>query len=982
MQFLWAGVQWAVAIGMAVLAWYTWQQRERMVGATQFAVLAGLGAAWSALYGVEVLLNTLAGRLVLAQLQLTVLQVIPVVWVIFALAYAGQGRFIAYRNLFLMFLVPVTAVVVVWDQPETLWGAPQLVESFGLLTLDRGPTAMYHLLNVYNLLVVSMGIGFLLRARYKTPRLLRNQVTAMVAAAVFGVAGFAAYVFRAPFLPDVDWSALSFAVTLGVGGYALHRLQYFDVLSLAPGLVVDKMLDGIIVLDRREIVTEMNPAAARMVDVRSVDALGKRIGELLGKLEEGPAMLQYLKVKETQDPLMVRIEDRQIPRFYNMYLSWLYDDDGLALGRMMMLQDITYQKQIEEEVRRQAQQLRTAANVSRAVTSFLDLDGLLTTLVSMVQDEFGYYAVSVWLLPDDRDRLVMRAGVGPTGPMKGHVLELTQKSIITNVANTGKRRLVNDVARVGDFMKWDVLPNTLSELAVPVRLGTRVEGVLDVQSEQALGFSDSDVVLFKSLADQLAVAIKNAATYEQESRRRHLVENLYDIGRALSGTLDLERVLDLVLGLMHDLVPYDRAAVMVRDGDILEFVAAAGFPEDVDLRSLRVSIMARDVFEEIYRTRRPLALDEVDRRADWQHIEPLPKARSWLGLPLIRNDDVIGMLSLTREHKDAYSEEEIALAATFAGQAAIAFENARLYDQITRFNAQLERRVQERTDELRKALKQLEKLDKAKSDFISVASHELRTPLTVMSGYNQMLLMNEVILKNAYLKQIAEGFQMGTTRLHEIVSSMLDVAKLSGPILDLYFEPVPLHDVVQAAYGMVTKEMQLANRSLVVIVDDMRGLPPLEGDFEVLKKVMYHLIINAVKYTPDGGYVRVSGRSLPADDNPLGKDALEVVVRDTGIGIDPDMHEQIFMKFTQTSEVSLHSSGKAKFRGGGPGLGLAIVRGFVEAHSGMVWVSSPGHNVQTLPGSQFFVLLPQRVGRGFEDKGTSVLAMDEESQGD
>jgi len=136
------------------------------------------------------------------------------------------------------------------------------------------------------------------------------------------------------------------------------------------------------------------------------------------------------------------------------------------------------------------------------------------------------------------------------------------------------------------------------------------------------------------------------------------------------------------------------------------------------------------------------------------------------------------------------------------------------------------------------------------------------------------------------------------------------------------------------------------------------GLPVIQTDPDQLYKVFYHLIINAIKYTPDGGRISVHGHLVETGE---GLNEIEIVVSDTGIGIDPAHHELIFEKFYQTGEVYMHSSGKTKFKGGGPGLGLAIARGIVEAHQGRIWVESLGHDETNCPGSKFFVRIPVRV---------------------
>ena len=135
----------------------------------------------------------------------------------------------------------------------------------------------------------------------------------------------------------------------------------------------------------------------------------------------------------------------------------------------------------------------------------------------------------------------------------------------------------------------------------------------------------------------------------------------------------------------------------------------------------------------------------------------------------------------------------------------------------------------------------------------------------------------------------------------------------------------------------------------------MRDLPDIEADAGTLEKVFYHLIINAVKYTPDGGRIQIEGRPLTEPDQ---SPAVEISIADEGVGIAPDVQELIFEKFYQTGEVMLHSSGKTTFKGGGSGLGLAIARGIIGAHNGRIWVESPGHDEQTCPGSTFHLVLP------------------------
>jgi signal transduction histidine kinase len=221
-----------------------------------------------------------------------------------------------------------------------------------------------------------------------------------------------------------------------------------------------------------------------------------------------------------------------------------------------------------------------------------------------------------------------------------------------------------------------------------------------------------------------------------------------------------------------------------------------------------------------------------------------------------------------------------------------------------------------------------------------------------------MLMDDPGLTGNAYYKQLLSKIHSGTLRLHEIIDAMLDVAKIDARDLHLDTRPVALADVLEAVCTDLKKPA--GERNQEITVEDLRILPPVEADASALRKVFYHLVINAVKFTPDGGKINIFGRVLEPNLTDLPEGGVEVVIRDTGIGIDPRFQELIFVKFYQTGELALHSTGKTKFKGGGPGLGLAIANGIIAAHQGRIWVESPGYDEKKCPGSQFHVVLPLR----------------------
>ena len=255
--------------------------------------------------------------------------------------------------------------------------------------------------------------------------------------------------------------------------------------------------------------------------------------------------------------------------------------------------------------------------------------------------------------------------------------------------------------------------------------------------------------------------------------------------------------------------------------------------------------------------------------------------------------------------------------------------------------------LQQRTLELEKTNQILEQMDRTKMRFIQVAAHELRTPLTLTQGYAQMVQYKSK--GNEEMARFTRGILEGTSRMIEIIDNMLDVSRIDMNRLEYLPVDVRIDEIIEKVRK--TFSTALEDRRLTFVVEGLEQLPVIQGDQELLYKLFYHVIVNAIKFTPDGGRITVCG-------NKVNDSQVEVSIQDTGIGIDPENQKLVFEKFYQTGEVLLHSSGKTKFKGGGPGLGLAIARGIVNSHRGHIWLDSPGFDESKNPGTTVFVRLP------------------------
>lgn len=264
---------------------------------------------------------------------------------------------------------------------------------------------------------------------------------------------------------------------------------------------------------------------------------------------------------------------------------------------------------------------------------------------------------------------------------------------------------------------------------------------------------------------------------------------------------------------------------------------------------------------------------------------------------------------------------------------------------------EMETRVAHISNEMDKVQKEMERVDRSKSTFISVAAHELKTPITLIEGYASM--MEDLVRagKGLDLDSLLAGMSTGIDRLRGIVDDMIDVSMIDNKLLKLNFQPIQIGHMLEVLQHEV--ESTVKRRKLTMEISNFDGSRQwVYIDPARMMQAVRNVINNAIKYTPDGGTIKIDGRTLPG--------LIEVTVSDTGIGISHDNQAIIFEKFGQLGRIDLHSSGKTKFKGGGPGLGLPIARGILEAHGGSIWVESPGWDEKACPGSTFHILIPAR----------------------
>lgn len=425
--------------------------------------------------------------------------------------------------------------------------------------------------------------------------------------------------------------------------------------------------------------------------------------------------------------------------------------------------------------------------------------------------------------------------------------------------------------------------------------------------------------LHDGLTAEKQVAVARAAEAErlrdELSRRSDVLEAANRVAQALASSLELDAAFGAFIHELEGIVPFERAAIILLDGNTATTIATAGRGANEVFPPGTAMPLEGSVLEHVLEGRTVMRRDFEEHEFAEDGILLGLGLRSGVVAPLLAGARAIGMLSMSRAAPDAFSDDETELVALLGRLVATAVENIRSYEAE------------------RQRAEELARLSALRADFVSLVSHELRSPMAGVIGASRTLQERWQTLspeqREAFLALIADE----TTRLADLVADVLDTSRLEAGTFSYRFEDVDVAGLVGDAVESAT-----AGQQQVAVVASATGpLPAIRGDRARLRQVLGNLIENAVKYSPDGGEVEV--RVFAADG------AVRVSVRDAGPGIPREHQERIFEKF---GRVEISGSSKP-----GTGLGLFIARSIAEAHGGTLEVSS-------LPreGATFVLTLP------------------------
>ena len=552
-----------------------------------------------------------------------------------------------------------------------------------------------------------------------------------------------------------------------------------------------------------------------------------------------------------------------------------------------------------KELQRRYERLQLLYQVGSVIHSTLEPKPALAIIAREAARLMDASSCSVVLINPTTGLLEIEAAQGLPGAAEGLKLRVGE-GLTGWVAQTGKPACVGDVTKDKRYIM--LRPEVRSELAVPLEVGGKVRGVLNVDSDRLDALTADDQDLLESLAVQAARVIQNTWLYEQLRLKARLLESLASVSRTINSALNLDEVLQTITRDAAQLMQAKMCSLLMLDETRtwLDLRASHGAGE-IYLRKPRLSV-SESLLGAVVRRKKPVQVDNVQTSSGYQNVEVARQEGlvSLLSVPLMFAGEAIGALNIYTAAPYKFSNEEIRILAAFSELSAIAIEKARLYERLVDAEEQM---------------RQNEKLS-ALGLLAAEVAHEIRNPLTVMK-----MLYHSLDLKfPAKDPRSQDARLMGEKieHLNKIVERILDFARTTEPKL----VPVDLNAVIGELSLLVRHK--LANQGVKLVRKLQEDLPEVLGDAMQLEQAFLNLILNASEAMPEGGTLTLATRYVDHG----GSGVVEVEVADTGEGMSEEQCSKAFRSVLNTT--------KAK----GTGLGLAIVGRTIETHGGELDIKS------------------------------------------
>jgi two-component system, NtrC family, sensor kinase len=612
-------------------------------------------------------------------------------------------------------------------------------------------------------------------------------------------------------------------------------------------------------------------------------------------------------------------------------------------AQIKLLETFADQAVIAIENVRLFQELKESLEQQTATSGILGVIASSPTDIQPVLDVIAENAARVCGADDAMIRLVQDDGLRVAahhGPIMGRGPDITRIDRGTLHGRAVFERQTIHVHDMGVEAEKEFPESTArlsgirTALATPLMREGSPVGVIHIRRTEVRPFTDKQIALLKTFADQAVIAIENVRLFKELAERTHELTRsvgelkaLGEVSQVVSSTLDLEAVLTRIVSHAVQLSGTDGGAIYEYDETSEEFhLRATDHMEDELINALRANPphLGDGLVGRAASTREPIQIPNIlEERAYAPRMRQMLERfgfRASLAVPLLREDRIIGGLVVRRKSTGEFRPQVIELLKTFATQSVLAIQNARLF-----------REIEEKS-------RQIEAANRHKSEFLANMSHELRTPLNAIIGFSEVL--QEKLFGDLNEKQAEYTSDILTSGQHllSLINEILDLSKVEAGRMELELRSFDLPLAIENARTFVRERVTKHGIKLDVTVDERLG--EYVGDERKIKQILLNLLSNAVKFTPEGGRISINARQLNG--------SVQISVSDTGVGIAQEDQARIFEEFRQVGSDSTHKSE-------GTGLGLTLAKKFIELHGGTIWVES-----EVGKGSTFTFTLPRK----------------------
>lgn len=487
---------------------------------------------------------------------------------------------------------------------------------------------------------------------------------------------------------------------------------------------------------------------------------------------------------------------------------------------------------------------------------------------------------------------------------------------------------IHDLAAVPDDDLLARFPRSLgirTVLATPLLHEGVPIGAIVIRRTEVRPFTNKQIALLKTFADQAVIAIENARLFQERENRNLELSALHDVTVSANQSLEIKPVLHEVVKKITEIFNFDLVVIYLLDSKTEQLTRQVGFPRQGEFAGPRIHPRGEGIPWRVAETGEPMIFENINTDPRYQELS-YSKANQKAGrcffalFPIKAKGGFLGTIYCIGKEPRKLTPNEVRLIKSMSDQIGVALENINLFEEV------------------RNKTMELEAASRHKSQFLAGVSHELRTPLNAIIGFSEVLLDPSLEVSEEKRSRFLTHILNSGKHLLGLINGILDLSKVEAGRLELEIEPAAISDVLDAAES--TMRPLAAKRAIDLRVESDGGIPRIPMDAARIRQVVLNLVGNAIKFTPEGGEVWV--RADTVDER------VRVEVGDTGPGIPIEDQERIFLEFEQARVGG--AGGKPE----GTGLGLALAKKFVEMHGGKIWVES-----KVGKGSRFFFTLPR-----------------------